>query len=37
VDKNGNLESRLEDKDNHTIDAVGYALDRMIFNRGYSA
>jgi PBSX family phage terminase large subunit len=37
VDKNGNLESRLEDRDNHSIDATGYALDRVIFHGQYSA
>lgn len=34
MDKNGNLLSQLEDKDNHSIDACGYSLDRVIFNRG---
>lgn len=34
VDKDGNLMSKLEDKDNHSIDACAYALDRAIFQRG---
>ena len=38
TDKDGNLKPRLEDKDNHTIDAVRYALENdmiksKIFNR----
>lgn len=37
VDKNGNLMSQLDDKDNHTIDATAYALDRVIYRRGNSA
>lgn len=37
VDKNGLLQSTLEDKDNHSIDSLGYALDRLIFTRGESA
>ena len=37
VDKNGNLESRLLDEDNHSIDALAYALDRLIYSRGYTA
>lgn len=34
VDKHGNLLSQLEDKDNHSVDGVGYALDQVIFRRG---
>jgi PBSX family phage terminase large subunit len=37
VDKNGNLLSQLPDRDNHAIDAVGYALSSVIFSRHYSA
>lgn len=37
VDKDGNFLSRLEDKDNHSIDAAAYALDRIIFRRGSTA
>lgn len=33
VDKNGNLLSQLEDKNNHSIDSVAYALDRLIYSR----
>lgn len=34
VDKDGNIKSRLEDKDNHTIDATRYALERdMSFSK----
>ncbi len=38
TDKDGNFLSRLPDKDNHTIDACAYALDRLIYyKRGLSA
>ncbi len=37
TDKDGNILSRLPDKDNHTIDAAAYALDRLIYRRGVSA
>lgn len=37
TDKDGNFVSRLPDKDNHTIDAVAYALDKPIYQRGISA
>lgn len=38
TDKDGNFLSRLPDKDNHTIDAAAYALDRLIYyQRGISA
>lgn len=37
TDKDGNFLSRLPDKDNHSIDAVAYALDRLIYRRGISA
>lgn len=37
VDKSGNLLSKLEDKDNHSIDAVAYSLEQSIYNRQYSA
>lgn len=37
VDKDGNFLSRLPDKDNHSIDAVAYALDKLIYRRGVSA
>jgi PBSX family phage terminase large subunit len=34
VDKDGNIKSKLEDKDNHTIDATRYALERdMSFSK----
>ena len=36
-DKNGNLLSRLPDRDNHSIDAVAYALNQIIFSRETSA
>lgn len=36
-DKDGNFLSDLPDKDNHTIDACAYALDRLIYRRGVSA
>lgn len=36
-DKDGNLISSLPDKDNHSIDAVAYALDRVIGKRGSKA
>ena len=37
TDKDGNFLSVLPDKDNHTIDAVAYALDRVIYEKGVSA
>ena len=37
TDKDGNFLSELPDKDNHTIDACAYALDRFIYRRGVSA
>ncbi len=38
TDKDGNFLSRLPDKDNHCVDAVAYALDRLIYHqRGLSA
>lgn len=37
VDKNGNLESRFSDENNHSIDALAYALDRLIYSREYTA
>lgn len=37
TDKDGNFLSVLPDKDNHTIDAVAYALDRVIYKKGVSA
>lgn len=37
-DKDGNIMASLPDKDNHTIDALAYALDREIYTkRGQSA
>lgn len=37
-DKDGNIMASLPDKDNHTIDALAYALDREIYaKRGRSA
>ncbi|MDE7218827.1 MAG: hypothetical protein K2O45_04295, partial [Oscillospiraceae bacterium] len=33
TDKDGNILSVLPDKDNHTIDATAYALDRLIYRR----
>ena len=37
TDKDGNILARLPDKNNHTIDAAAYALDRLIYQRGVSA
>ncbi len=37
TDKDGNILPVLPDKDNHSIDAVAYALDRLIYRRGISA
>lgn len=37
TDKDGNILARLPDKDNHTIDATAYALNRPIYLRGVSA
>lgn len=36
-DKDGNFLSRLQDADNHSIDAVCYALDRQIYTNKNSA
>lgn len=35
--KTGEITSDLPDKDNHTIDATAYALDRLIYRKGISA
>ena len=35
--KTGEITSELPDKDNHTIDAGAYALDRLIYKKGISA
>ena len=35
--KTGEITSELPDKDNHTIDATAYALDRLIYRKGISA
>lgn len=37
VSKDGEILSDLPDKDNHTIDSLAYALDRIIYRRGVSA
>lgn len=37
VDKNGNLESRLLDEDNHSIDALAYSLNKIIYSREITA
>lgn len=37
TDKDGNFLSQLPDKDNHSIDAVGYSLDRVIWRYESSA
>ena len=37
IDKDGNFLSVLPDKDNHSIDALAYALDREIYYRKNSA
>ena len=37
TDKDGNFLSRLPDRDNHSIDATAYALDRLIYRHGISA
>lgn len=37
TDKDWNILSVLPDKDNHSIDAVAYALDSLIYRRGMSA
>ncbi len=34
MDKDGNFISRLPDKDNHSIDALAYALEPLIYERG---
>ena len=31
VDKNGNLESRLPDKENHSVDSLAYSLNSLIY------
>lgn len=35
--KTGEITSELPDRDNHTIDATAYALDRLIYRKGISA
>ena len=35
--KSGEVTSELPDKENHTIDALAYALDRLIYKKGISA
>ena len=35
--KTGEITSELPDKNNHTIDATAYALDRLIYRKGISA
>ena len=35
--KTGEITSQLPDKDNHTIDAVAYALDNLIYKKAMSA
>ncbi len=37
VDKNGNVTSSLPDKDNHSLDALAYSLDQLIYSRKESA
>lgn len=37
IDRNGNVLSQVPDKNNHTIDATAYALNRPIFGRMSSA
>lgn len=37
TDRDGAFISRLPDKDNHSIDALAYALDDLIYRRGMSA
>ena len=37
VSKDGEILSDLPDRDNHTIDSLAYALDRIIYRRGISA
>ena len=37
ADKDGNFLPSLPDRDNHSIDAVAYALDKLIYRRGVSA
>lgn len=37
TDKDGNFLSELPDKDNHSIDSVAYALNNLIYRRGFSA
>lgn len=37
TDRDGTFLSSLPDKDNHSIDACAYALDRLIYKRGISA
>lgn len=36
-DRDGNILSRLPDRDNHSIDALAYALNREIYTRGQTA
>ena len=35
--RTGEITSELPDRDNHTIDAAAYALDRLIYRKGISA
>ena len=37
TDKDGNILAVLPDKDNHSIDAVAYALNNLIYRKGISA
>lgn len=37
TDRDGNFLSRLPDRDNHSIDAVAYALNNLIYRRGITA
>lgn len=37
TDKDGNFLADVPDKDNHTIDAVSYSLDRLIYRKGVTA
>ena len=35
IDKNGDVMSGYPDENNHTIDAVRYALERVFMKRGF--
>ena len=35
--KDGELLADVPDKDNHSIDALAYALDRLIYKKGLTA